>query len=93
MRVLSTLRKNDYASVFEHPVEIPGYNMFIKKPMCMSLVQRNLLSGVYDADIRGLFREDVELIFKNCMEFNQPKTGIWRLAQSLAKFYVRTEKQ
>ena len=92
MRVLTTLRKNDYASVFEYPVDIPGYNMFIKKPMCLSLVQRNLLGGVYDADIRGLFRQDVELIFKNCMEFNQPKTGIWRLAQSLAKFYVKTEE-
>lgn len=91
MRVLSTLRKNDYASVFEHPVEIPGYNMFIKKPMCLSVVQRNLLSGVYDSDIRGLFRSDMELIFKNCMEFNQPKTGIWRLAQTLGKFYVQTE--
>jgi len=91
MCVLSTLRKNDYASVFEDPVDIPGYKMFIKKPMCFSVVQKNLLGGVYDADIRGMFRDDLELIFKNCMEFNQPSSGIWRLAQILTQFYMRTE--
>jgi bromodomain-containing factor 1 len=61
------------AQYFYHPVDpvalnIPTYFQIIKKPMDLTTVQTKLENHAYEK--ASEFKEDVQLIFKNCFKFN-----------------------
>lgn len=62
-----------FAQYFYHPVDpvalnIPTYFQIIKKPMDLGTVQTMLENNAYEK--ASEFKEDVQLIFKNCYKFN-----------------------
>jgi len=97
---LSTLA---YAHPFLEPVDIdsiPGYADVISSPMDLSTVQDRLASGFYlknknDSNTTTAYErcyQDVELIWKNCLKFNDPDSEIANAARELREFFrVRYE--
>lgn len=74
------------AHIFNTPVDaiglgIPEYFSKIKKPMDFGTVRRNLLSGMY-RDVTSCVN-DILLVFKNAMTFNQPTHSVHKLAKEM----------
>ena len=74
------------AHVFNSPVDaiglgIPEYFSKIKKPMDFGTIRRNLLSGLY-RDVTSCVN-DVLLVFKNAVTFNQPTHSVHKLAKEM----------
>ncbi|CAM9350559.1 unnamed protein product, partial [Ectocarpus fasciculatus] len=71
------------ASPFLYPVnlaEVAGYKEMIKQPMDFSTVRARLKD--YDNNWKA-FKDDMELIFKNCMQFNVEGSDIYQVAEKL----------
>ena len=73
LKELQHARNWSFAQFFYAPVDpvalnIPTYFQIIKKPMDLGTIQSKLENNAYEK--ASEFREDVQLIFKNCYKFN-----------------------
>jgi hypothetical protein len=74
----------DKDAMFHHPVPLslaPDYPTIIKEPMDFSTMMTKLENFEYDAF--EAFEYDMNLIFKNCMIYNDVKTPYYKAAQKL----------
>jgi hypothetical protein len=81
------------AAAFEMPVNttfFPDYLDFVKRPMDLSTVEKNIKDGKYKYPED--FENDVLLIFRNCEAYNVPKKNIHILnvARACTKFFKKT---
>lgn len=75
---------------------VPNYLDRVKKPMDLGTVKENLKAEKYllHEDNKYRFDEetcanDIRLIFENCMVYNDPHSGLHKLAHNLLKFVNR----
>lgn len=76
--------------------DVPNYLDRVKKPMDLGTVKENLKTekylnledGKYCFDQKAC-ANDIRLIFENCMVYNDPHSGLHKLAHSLLKFVNR----
>ena len=81
--ILDEFCANPEASPFLYPVDlsvIEGYKEMIKQPMDFSTVRSKLKD--YEGNWKD-FKDDMELIFKNCMQFNVEGSEIYKTSQKL----------
>jgi len=75
---LEEMKESDPQNLFRNPVtdEIaPGYSKIIKKPMSIVNMEEKVESDDY-ASVNDWY-DDVKLMFKNCIDYNQGKAGQW----------------
>jgi hypothetical protein len=84
------LRSND-AGIFSRPINelwtpesLGDYFQMVRKPMDLGTIQTNLDLGKYGKTGKK-FTEDVRLVWKNCMTFNQPGTEYYGMAERMIK--------
>jgi hypothetical protein len=92
-KIINTLLGDYYSSDFIDPVDLEGnhiltlafpfYTDFVDKPMCLSLVKKNLKKDIYTTD--KAFFSDIDLIWQNCVKFNKDDSLIVQTANILAK--------
>lgn len=70
LRLTTFLRNQRGIEHFLDPVseQVTGYYDVIKHPMCVSAIEKKIFEGQYK-DVQS-FRDDVNLIWKNCITFN-----------------------
>ena len=73
LKELQAVKHWSFAQFFYTPVDpvalnIPTYFQIIKKPMDLGTIQNKLENNAYEK--ASEFKEDVQLIFKNCYKFN-----------------------
>ena len=95
--ILYELSSLAYAHPFLKPVEvetIPGYADVISNPMDLSTVQDRIANEYYlskddDSELTPYERcyEDVELIWNNCLKFNDPDSQIANDARDLREYF------
>ena len=77
---------------FANPVTdliAPGYSLIIKQPMDLSTISSKLL----DYSSLKEFSFDIELMFKNCMTFNEENSYIHQLAKYMLCKWFRKRKE
>ncbi len=87
MQVLKELKKHPNVEPFIDPLDvdsIPRYSDIIKKPMDITTLEKNVKGGLYDHDITS-FKTDLQLIFQNCMTYNDPSSELYAWANLLSK--------
>jgi hypothetical protein len=92
-KLLLTMKNHRWAWPFNTPVEpeklgIPDYFNIIKKPMDLGSVERKLLDNEYESIQE--FHDDVQLVWTNCLTYNQPGSDVVRMAEELKRLF--TEK-
>jgi hypothetical protein len=92
-KLLQAMKNHRWAWPFNQAVDperlgIPDYFNIIKKPMDLGLVERILLDGGYP-NIQD-FADDVQLVWQNCLTYNQPGSDVVRMAEELKRLF--TEK-
>ena len=95
--ILYELSSLAYAHPFLKPVDvetIPGYADVISNPMDLSTVQDRIANEYYlskddDSELTPYERcyEDVELIWNNCLKFNDPDSQIANDARDLREYF------
>lgn len=81
------MKTNEFALPFLEPVTevvAPGYFSIIETPMDLSSIERHLQQGKYDENSLS-FVEDFNLVWKNCIKYNDPASMIATWAISLSK--------
>lgn len=71
-------------------LNIPDYFDVVKNPMDLSTLEKNLHNGLYNTDdgevnLRGSFKNDIELIFDNCILFNGSHSGLGEMCRKYKK--------
>eukprot|EP01121_Diplochlamys_sp_Union-15-3_P010481 TRINITY_DN2944_c1_g2_i1.p1 TRINITY_DN2944_c1_g2~~TRINITY_DN2944_c1_g2_i1.p1 ORF type:complete len:374 (-),score=58.28 TRINITY_DN2944_c1_g2_i1:61-1182(-) len=89
-RLINQLMRHSMAWPFNQPVDpnelgIPDYFDIIKQPMDLRTIKENLLSGVYANALN--FAEDVRLVWKNALTYNQSGSDICIMAQTMSVFF------
>lgn len=97
LKIIDTIRTHEYAWIFEDPVgnSVEGYLQIIKEPMCLSDIETSLRQKKYGSDdshVLQKYKRDMRLVWTNCMTFNQPNTGIWRIGSILGAFFEEIVK-
>ena len=97
-RILNDLVKKvaqkDTQRIFAAPVTddiAPRYSEIIKHPIDLSVIR----TKVHDDEYENLaqFRDDMYLMFKNCVTYNPPGTYVYREGKDLLNFFRRELKQ
>ncbi|XP_050396095.1 bromodomain-containing protein 8 [Patella vulgata] len=81
MLVWRTAANHKYANVFTHPVtnEIaPGYLNVVHRPMNLTLIKRNIESGVLRTTSE--FQRDMMLMFTNAIMYNSSDHNVYKMA-------------
>ncbi|KAG9096358.1 hypothetical protein FRC06_008750 [Ceratobasidium sp. 370] len=91
-RILASLKRVEYAALFERPVDpvrdgCPTYLDEIKHPMDLGTMGTKLRSGKYK--IMEDFKNDFDLIIRNCRQFNPPGTFPVTAAENLEAAFQR----
>jgi hypothetical protein len=87
--ILADLKNHECAFPFLHPVnvdEAPGYSDLIREPMDLSTVEKKAKTGLFDSDLLA-FVNQVNLIWKNCVLYNDPASTIADWARIMALFF------
>jgi hypothetical protein len=74
-RILSKLKDHPDSSIFLFPVDpivYPDYHDVIKNPIDLETMTEKLENNQYQSE--NDFKQDMELIFKNCFRYNLPGT-------------------
>lgn len=94
-RVVKEMLEDDQCYSFSKPVtelwdisELPGYFDKVKKPMDLGTCLENLQNEQFKSEKTSIFDfrllvENVHLVFKNCMEYNDSSTDLAKLARRL----------
>ncbi|CAB9503894.1 F-box protein At3g54460 [Seminavis robusta] len=92
-RLLARFKKVDPVSAwfFQHPIdpendECEDYADVIKEPICFADITKRIASGDYGADFDA-FVLDVELCFKNAMEYNPKDHEVHEAAQKFLDLF------
>ncbi|XP_037542866.1 bromodomain adjacent to zinc finger domain protein 2B [Nematolebias whitei] len=86
--LLAELEAHQDAWPFLTPVDhkaVPGYKKIIKKPMDFSTIKKKLLNNLY-LNLGG-FIADVNLVFDNCVKFNEDNSEIGRAGHRMRTFF------
>ncbi|KAG8711147.1 hypothetical protein FRC08_016245 [Ceratobasidium sp. 394] len=91
-RILASLKRVEYAALFERPVDpvrdgCPTYLDEIKRPMDLGTMGTKLRAGKYK--IMEDFKNDFNLIIRNCRQFNPPGTFPVTAADNLEAAFQR----
>jgi len=89
-QLVDQLANHEMAWPFNQPVDplalnIPDYFDIIKRPMDLGTIKENIDNGVY-TNPHG-FAEDVRLVWKNAITYNQPGSDICLMAQTMSDFF------
>jgi hypothetical protein len=88
IKIVDKLMTKDKMKIFHEPVskDVPGYFDMIKEPMDFStlkdLIHRNQIQSNVE------FNENLNLIFSNCMTFNEKKSIFYEEAEKLQKYSI-----
>jgi len=86
--LLSELGGHDESWPFLTPVntkQFPTYKKIIKTPMDISTIRKKLNDGMYK--IRDEFKEDVNLMFRNCEIFNEDDSPVGKSGHNMRVFF------
>tara|TARA_B110000208_G_C11785402_1_gene435456 strand:- start:71 stop:3187 length:3117 start_codon:yes stop_codon:yes gene_type:complete len=91
LKLIDRLAQDKDASMFLQAVDeevVPGYYDLIDEPMDLETLRARVASGRHyqdqeDEDGEERFEADVELIWRNCQDFNQKGSQIWLKAQQM----------
>jgi Bromodomain len=75
---LAAMKEADPQSLFLNPVTdaiAPGYSKMILKPMSIVTMERKVQKDGYGSV--NDWKQDVELMFKNCVDYNRGPNGQW----------------
>ncbi|CAH2276514.1 transcription intermediary factor 1-alpha isoform X1 [Pelobates cultripes] len=89
-RLLLHLFCHEMSLAFQDPVPltVPDYYRIIKRPMDLSAIKRKLqLNSSPNYSRPEEFVSDVRLIFKNCMEFNEPDSEVAKAGIKLEEYF------
>lgn len=84
MLVWKAAASHKYANVFLHPVtdeEAPGYSSIIFRPMDLSLIKKNIETGLIATTTE--FQRDIMLMFQNALMYNRKEHDVYRMAQEM----------
>jgi bromodomain-containing protein 7/9 len=84
---LAKLRRRDKRQIFYLPVDVeqvPSYLEVIEQPMDFSTLEKNVENGKYK-NVQE-FKLDVDLIWDNCMTFNQDDSIYFQVAEELKQW-------
>lgn len=96
-QMLTNLIDYDFGYVFSKPVDssvVPGYNDVVKCPMDVGTICSKLIQGDFAAMLNGSFSMDdlvtkvlneIELIWRNCIMFNEIGSSVARMARVLRR--------
>ena len=90
-RVMAALSEKEHAPIFMQPVDLtayPDYKALIARPMDLGTVRRKLAAGQY-ARLPEDFRDDVRLVWRNCMQYNARESDIFAVARLMANTFER----
>ncbi|ORY34750.1 hypothetical protein BCR39DRAFT_514465 [Naematelia encephala] len=90
--LIAALQKDPSATIFLRPVDpialgIPTYLDEIKEPMDFSTIAKAIDARKYTT--MGQVARDIELVFKNCRQFNTPGDFAYQAAEATEKSYWR----
>ncbi|KAI9005271.1 hypothetical protein BC832DRAFT_479514 [Gaertneriomyces semiglobifer] len=68
------------------PSSFKAYHRTIREPMCLKELYTNLLLDEY-ADF-GVFKRHLELIWKNCLTFNETQSDLWQSVVEMGEVLV-----
>lgn len=88
--IIQKLRKSTHAAPFLYPVDpqrlnIPDYYEKIKNPMDLATINKKIDKAEY-ALIEDMSK-DIDLMFSNCYLYNAPDSAVYKMGQSLEKYY------
>ena len=75
---IAEMKDKDPQQCFLNPVTdaiAPGYSKIINRPMCISTMEHKVASLSYNSVTD--WEDDVQLMFKNCIEYNKGPSGKW----------------
>merc|ERR1711881_820341 len=85
--ILSELSGHEDSWPFLTPVntkQFPTYKKIIRVPMDISTIRKKLNDGIYK--LRDEFREDVNLMFRNCEIFNEDDSPVGESGHNMRVF-------
>ncbi len=92
VKMIAKLREEDQDMIFEEAItdeEAPGYSDIIEHPICIQTIEQRIKKGRYADSFRcrGLagFKEDIDLMFANCLHYNQEGSAFWLEAKHITK--------
>ncbi|CEG37071.1 Transcription initiation factor TFIID, subunit BDF1 and related bromodomain proteins [Plasmopara halstedii] len=100
LALVNRLLKEEAADLFSRPVNpeldgCPDYLSVITHPMDLGTIRSRVESNYYQK--WNLFKEEVELVWRNCRTFNAPDTLVVQFANELSKLsrsmYIAAEKK
>jgi hypothetical protein len=94
-KMLNALMNYECASPFLKPVELreaPGYLDVVDTPMDLSTVKKKIQSGAYESD-SSIFLNDINLIWANCIAYNDPDSEISSWAYKMSEFSATSAKE
>ncbi|EQC42180.1 hypothetical protein SDRG_01019 [Saprolegnia diclina VS20] len=85
LKLIDQMTKSDSRRIFADPVpdDVPNYHTIIASPMDLSTLRQNVHAALYSS--LASFAKDVNLIWTNCMTFNEEGTIYHREAKRLEK--------
>ncbi|KAL7520399.1 hypothetical protein ACHAWX_005126 [Stephanocyclus meneghinianus] len=97
--ILSKLKDADHGYIFSNPVDqkiVPNYSKKISCPMDYGTISKKLEAGEYRNSLRPLMKRpmeaillhaiyDVDLVHKNCAEYNPKGSSVFRAGQTQTK--------
>lgn len=101
VRVVKDMLEDDNCYSFSKPVtelwdisELPGYFDKVKKPMDLGTCLESLQHDHFNSDKTGIFDfrllvDNVHLVFKNCLEYNEATTDLAKLSRRLMTQFDR----
>ena len=92
--ILRKVSQKDTERIFAAPVTediAPDYYLVIKNPIDLSVIKAKLYNGEYDNITQ--FRDDMDLMFGNCLRYNHPGTFFYQEGEKLFNFFRKELKQ
>jgi len=89
MLVWKAAASHKFANIFLHPVtdeEAPGYSSIIFRPMDLSLIKKNIETGVITTTVE--FQRDIMLMFQNALMYNRREHDVYQMANEMRKDVV-----
>jgi hypothetical protein len=89
--LIQRLKSHPFIDPFLDPVDpklAPGYSDIISTPMDVSQVEKKLKKATYGGNWQ-LFIDDIRLIWKNCMTYNDPDSQIYKWASDCETYFEK----
>ena len=95
-KIVKLLWNHKDAGNFRYPVEFKAlglidYPIIIQKPMDLNQIKRNIKRKKYTRIEE--FRDDVQLIWDNCKNYNQEESEIYKQAIRMEKYFSKVLKK